>query len=488
MEEENKQTETTGTSHSPADIELENEVAEMPTTSDSPTHMEEECHDAERPSTFQRTKQFIKKYSRLLQLLVFFIKETVDTTLDWLLFNELNTQDEGLVFGAVDSWLLYVLFTFCCIGTVLTLLDISNRVHELRTGSPFLHTYIPEILTALLEDIPQLALGFYILKCRGQMINSLARVKAVFLLVGSALYLLCTSITLVVKLSNNDGIGSFLKFVLFLLCAGITSLSICILWSTSGEIGYAAFDPFDILKNKTKRDIYFSRVGIYINTGGLQIDDLSNRTKWIKFFEINDILGNDDISVQIITDPVHVRLKTMYGRIQKNDTDICYRVNGTFEDEILFTEAADCALSNGTTWYYRFKYIHPSMRHLLGDIQYNVRKTETGSCDNIAGDRIPDLKYFRVLWNQNLIGHLYGPTSHYSLEWNSNSSLWERVYLYQKAYKWYYAWALGDIEYVWRTGSLEHERRNDESKKRPRCVNTNVSPHPNLGITVPCYL
>ena len=170
--------------------------------------MEVESHDAERPTIFQRTKQFIKRHSKLLQLLVFLTKETVDTTLDWLLFNELNTQDEGLVFGSVDKSLLYLLFTFCCIGTVLTILDVSKRVHELRTGSPFMHTGIPEVLTAMLEDLPQLAIGYHILQCRGQTINSVARVKAGFLLFGSVLYFVYTGIAVELN-KNKDEVGFF---------------------------------------------------------------------------------------------------------------------------------------------------------------------------------------------------------------------------------------------------------------------------------------
>ena len=477
MEMVSQRAETSTIPHSPADIELENEVAETP-TSESPRDMEVESHDAERPTAFQRTKQFIQRHSKLLQLLVFFTKETVDTTLDWLLFNELNTQDEGLVFGAVSSWLLCLLFTFCCIGTVLTFLDISNRVHELRTGSPFMHTYIPEILTLMLEDIPQLSIGLYILLCRGQTINSIARVKAGFLLFGSVLYLVYTTLTMTEHMYHEDRLGAGLKYLVLNLCLGTMAISVVILLSTTTS-SFSAFDPFDILKNETKRDQYFSRVAIYVRTDDLQTDDLKNTTNWMKLFEVYDILGNDEISVQIMTDPSHVRVQTFYGPFQKNDTDICYRVNGTFEDEIFFTEASDCSLLNGTTWYYRFKYIQPSMQYLLGDIQYNVRKTATGSCENIAIDYIPDLKYFRAVRNVNLTGPLYGPVpiSRYEWEWDANFSsrkLIQVFYLNKGGYIVYSRGRLSDIKYVW--------------KPPFNCVNVEFSPHLNPDITVPCQL
>ena len=402
----NQQTETTATLHSPTDLDVENDDTETPTT----------CQRIKQSQTFQRIKKFIQTHSKCLQLIFFFTKETVDTTLDWLLFNELNTQDDGLVFGAVDSWLLRLLFTFCCIGTALTVLGISNRVHELRTGSPFMHAYIPEILTALLEDIPQLAIGYHILQCRGQTINSVARAKAGVLLFVSFLYFVYTIITMILHGHYRDNLEYWLKNVLFFTCVVIMTLSSTTLTSITIGRPNPAFDPFDILKNENKSDSYFSRVGIYVNTDDLEIDDLiSKTTNWIKFFEVHDILGNDEITVQVTTDPSHVRLQTVYGPIQDNNMDICYRLNGTFEDEIFFTETTDCALSNGTKWHYRFKYIQPSMRYLLGDIQYNVRKTEIGSCDNIVVERVPDLEYFRERRNQNLTGHLYGPgpLSHY---------------------------------------------------------------------------
>ena len=442
------------TPQSPTDIEMENAVAESPTPQ-SPTDLEVENDESERQSTFEKTKKFIQRHSKLLQLLVFLTKETVDTTLDWLLFNELNTQGEGLIFGAVDKSLLYVLFIFCCIGTMLTFLDISNRVHELRTGNPFINAVIPEFLTVLLEDFPQLSIGYHILLCRGQTINSIARVKAWFLLFGSFLYIFYTYIWYLI-LRKKDILGSWLKGVLLLPCIGIFFLAFFILVYTTGT--GRNFDPFDILKQETERDQYFSRVGIYVNTGDLQTDDLKNTNDWIKIFEIYDILENDEISVQIMTDPSHIWLQTIYDRIQKNNTDICFRVNETFKGQIVFSEASDCVLSNGTTWYYRFKYVPPSMRYLLGDIQYNVRKTEIGSCDNIAVDRVPDLKYFRAGGNETLTGHLYGPDQflHYEWGWGDNYFYWKRnfklVYLYENAYKFYSAEEdLIDIKGGWKS-------------------------------------
>ena len=250
--------------------------------------------------------------------------------------------------------------------------------------------------------------------------------------------------------------------------------------STTSTGRISAFDPFDILKNETKRDVYFSRVGIYVNTGDRQIEDFSNTAHWIKLFEIYDILGNDEITVQITTDPSRVRLQTINGRILENKTDICYRMNGTFKDKIFFSEASDCALSNGTTWNYRFKYIQPSTRYLLGDIQYNVRKVQNGYYDNITVDRVPHLRYFKAKGNQNLTGPLYGPvpSSRYEWEWDASDFEWKWKlvsYLNESVYKVYNAEEdLNDIKDVWKANN--------------RCVNVGVSPHFNPNIIVPCQL
>ena len=324
MEVENKQAETAATPNSPTEIEMENNEAVKPTI----------FQRIKQSQTFQRIKKFIQTHSKLLQLLVFFTKETVDTTLDWLLFNALNAQDEGLVFGAVDSWLLCLLCTFCCIGTVLTILDISNRVYELRTGSPFMHAVIPEFLTVLLEDIPQLSIGLYILRCRGQTINPVAQVKASFLLIGSLLYIALTLYSMS-KLSEvaEDDVGMILKCAVFVLCFVIMLLSIFIIdftgrnqntkrhFSRSYQSTSSAFDPFSILTNEGKRDLYFARVGIYGDAGDLDIpvgysDNTTGSQTWMKFFEIYDIMKHGELAVHITTDPNQIRLHILNSKIR----------------------------------------------------------------------------------------------------------------------------------------------------------------------------
>ena len=489
-----QQAETTATPHSPTYLEVENNDTENPTT----------YQRIKQSQTFQRTKKFIQTHSKLLQLLVFFTKETVDTTLDWLLFNDLNTQDEGLVFGAVDSWLLCLLCTFCCIGTVLTVLDVSNRVHELRTGSPFMNAVIPEVLTILLEDIPQLSIGLYILNCRGQTINPVALVTASFFLIGSLLYMAFTLYS-VTKLLD-DAVGLRLKYAVFILCNVIMILSLYTImftrsnqntkldFSNSSKLSPLAFDPFSILTNEGKRDLYFARVGIYGDTGDFDLlagysgNTTGNKT-WMKFFEIYDIMTNGEVAIHITTDMNQIRVQIVNSDIRGNGSDICYRVNKTVETGLYFTDAADCALSNGATWHYRFKYKPPSMRYLLGDIQYNVRKTQNGSCDDTL-QSVPNLKYFREKGNTNLTGHLYGPISRYERLWDSNSKVWKR-YQYENMFTMYSTGEnLVDMDEVWRTGISEEGWSYDAyAWKRTRCVNTGgVSPHFNPDINVPCYL
>ena len=450
--------------------------------------MEVESHDTERPTAFQRIKQFIQGYSKLLQFLGFFTKETVDTTLDWLLFKELNTQEEGLVFGAVDSWLLGLLCFFCCIGTILTILDLSNRVHELRTGTPFMHTVLPELLTVLLEDIPQLSIGLYLLQCRGQTINPVAHVKAYFLLIGSLFYIAFTLYTAYTRC--DDVVGILLKGAVLCLCIVITSISILIIMSTgsyqntklrvlnSPNASSSAFDPFSILQNEGKRDLYFARVGIYGDTCDLNLPvgysgNTAGSQTWMKFFEIYDIMKHGEITINIITDANQIRVQILNSEIPGNGLDKCYRLNKRVEDDVCFTEASHCVFSNGTKWHYRFKYIQPSMRYLIGDIQYNVRKIQNGSCDDITLQSVPHLKYFRAKWNTNLTGYLYGPISLNNMYiYTTHSTKGDLI----------------EIDEVWRTGISEEGWSYDAyAWKRPRCATGGVTPHFNPDINMPCY-
>ena len=132
-------------------------------------------------------------------------------------------------------------------------------------------------------------------------------------------------------------------------------------------------------------------VGVFVDTRHIPFH--SGNQTWIQLFDLDAILSHRNITSRVITGPNHVWIQTFYGGMQRNDSDICYRRNETYD--MYYTKATNCTLKNGTVFHYLFKYLLPCKRHPFGDIQYNVRETPADSCDNSPLSLVPYLRYFQ---------------------------------------------------------------------------------------------
>ena len=155
---------------------------------------------------------------------------------------------------------------------------------------------------------------------------------------------------------------------------------------------------------------YVSKVGIFCNADDFQfpIDDFRSE-QWIKVGEIDDILSYGEMKTHVSWDRSHLQIRTFY---KGNTMDICYRLNET--GPIYFTKISNCAMKDSKILYIHLKYVAPSARHYAGDIQYNVRKGSTGSCDSISPQRVPTLRYFLPQVSQNGSEHLFNTGSEYT--------------------------------------------------------------------------
>ena len=396
----------------------------------------------------------------------------VDSVCDWLLYYNLSLVEEGLVTGPINSATLQSLLFFCFIGTIVSAVDIANKLYDLWIGHPFVDAGYTEFCVMLFEDIPQLVIGLVVILCAVGTASLLATIKAIFVMIGPVV-----NMTVIVRdkkmqrkvpghktksLLAGRVIGNTVIFVL----AGTTYLYVFINWASGlkfpaadereldnnwSNISYTYnssnqynnqshdftsnqidFDLPDRPEYRDENGKYFSKVGIYLDTDELPFPTKGVRNKeWIKFFDINEIQLHREITTQVMTNWSHIRLQNFY---TGNSSDTCYTsgLNETFYD---FTKTTDCELLDGTKLHYRFKYLQPSARHVMGNIKYNVRKTPVDSCENIALPRIPRLKYFKEdrYYNEDASGHFYG-----------------RLFGNDSAYRFYTEWDLIEIKNVWR--------------------------------------
>ena len=340
-------------------------------------------------------QQSVKRNRKLLICTVFVLKELLDCIFDWLLYEELYSLKEGLVFGAVNFRILQSLLAFCVIGTVIGVFDILNRLQDIRTGSPFIDIDITEVSVMYLEDIPQLVISFIIFLCRGVIVSIYAFIKSLIILI-SSIATLDYSMRKCSK-GNQDFFNCKEKtksFTRLLRYGTAVTFSISLIMSVYGIIKF----PF----SKDHSERYYFKVGIYFDTKDLHFPSYnSENTTWMKLFDINDVFKYGEITTQITADSRDIRIQTSYAGKQKNDTDICFHRNGM--NDVYFNRVAKCTLSNVTTLHYQFIHLPRSKRQPYGDIQYNIQKTSELSCDYIALSHVPRLRYLRLNLSKNVI-------------------------------------------------------------------------------------
>ena len=385
-------------------------------------------------------KQFqrLKKHSKELKCAFSIVKELVDCILDWLLFTQLCLVEEGLVFGPINISILFSVAFFSCIGTVVSAIDIANRLCDYRTGRPFVNIGNTEACVMWLEDIPQLILGIVIAKCNREAFSVITFTKATIIIVWNfyTFHKLIPSTcsecidTLdkwkCITMTDTEGRQCRLErttgcFILIFL--GLTTMAAAIdslvpdldlkhnkkdLRKDEFDSHQSDFDLSDTPMNTGRKEKYFFKVGIYSDVIDHQIQATTvGSMKWMKFFDVNEIITHGEITTRVTTNINYTLIQNFYTRplVHINASYSCYNINRSYSDSMYFTKASFCPSLNGTTFHYQFQYQPPSWRYTLGDIRFNLVKHLEGSCHPVALENVPKVRYFRAKSSQNATGH-----------------------------------------------------------------------------------
>ena len=339
-------------------------------------------------NTQRRILKILKKHQQKIFILFVCLKEVMDCLFDWLLYSQFNALEPGLVYGPIDNLTLQSYFAFCCIGTAVSGIDLLNKVVELCRGKPIINPGYTELCVTILEDIPQLIIGFFIIYCTGESII-LLKLKAYFLSFGLYCAVIVMLSPLVPKYCEEVKYPEQPENLENRKCRGLIVVGLSVLWLSYGVQAFstqsATQDPLD-------------NVGVYGYTDNFKITNgHSENSTWMYFFDVNDIKTHSDITTKVTINLPYLRIQNIYTRYG-NDTDICYR----FEEksEAVRVEPFHCSYLNGTEYYYHFKYLPPSRRYRLGDIQYNTRSASNGDCGSAAFYN-GHLRYFRGYTGQN---------------------------------------------------------------------------------------
>ena len=390
--------------------------------------VEEDNEQAAKTTLWQKIKKNKKK---LFLFLLFLVKESVDCALDWLLYQQLSAIEEGLVYGPVDCRVLQSLLIFSITGTILAAIDLANRVWDICTGHPFVDSFFPEICVMFLEDIPQMLIAYVIIRTRGGEEGVFPLIKAIIIMLGAL------------------GAASFFFILLLETCNGNVVMNLRNVNKKktalrSGGLSIIFSLAYLIVVSSVQSNLkYFSRVGIYCGTSDAQFpfDDIKNIT-WMKLFDVDDI--RSEITAEIRMNMSDLQVNVFCSGCQSNYSSSTKYFKGD----------VDYTLFGRSIFRFQFKYLPPSTRYILGDIHYNIMKTEIDSCDRMSLKRVPPLRFFKanITRNQNV----------------TDNDLVRNIYNVDDD--------LIDIKQVWTTGIFRIP------------YSGNGSPHFNPDIVVPCYL
>ena len=359
----------------------------------------------------QRWKKDKGKKKQIFIFSIIVAKEVFDSAFDWLFFHELSSYDEGLIFGSFAFFLLCIAALLSLIGTVVSGIDIANKFRKLRNGISVAKVSITDLCVMYLEDIPQLCFGLYVALCRKEK-SIWTILKAIILMIASC-FIAKKIYKQIIKIMHKRRTRAIRQLPKkyrkkYFLASGYLVIALLSFFTF-----IHSWENTSLVENGKLHAAlmqYVSKVGIFCNADDFQfpIDNFRSE-QWIKVVQIDDILSYGEMRTDVSWDRSHLQIRTFY---KGNNMDICYWLNET--SRIYFTKTSNCAMKDSTIFYIHLKYVAPSTRHYAGDIQYNVRKGSTGSCDSISPQRVPTLRYFLPKVSQNGSEHLFDTGSEYT--------------------------------------------------------------------------
>ncbi|XP_052819711.1 uncharacterized protein LOC128245551 [Mya arenaria] len=130
--------------------------------------------------------------------------DLIDLVSDWLLFRDVISTEEGLVFGPVEDTLKYLLLAFSIIGTFTYIFEISNYGWEIFRSNPWVDVDLLMAIIIWIEDVPQITINVLIVACREEAISYFQLVKASIIIIGAVIRVLISLIRYCGKTARRD--------------------------------------------------------------------------------------------------------------------------------------------------------------------------------------------------------------------------------------------------------------------------------------------
>ncbi|ESO87192.1 hypothetical protein LOTGIDRAFT_154696 [Lottia gigantea] len=396
------------------------------------------------------------KYKVFFFMFVLF-SNLCDIAVDWLFYVDLKELEKGLVFGPVDSSLLYAVVAFAILSTFLNIIEIS--IKGLQLWNSDFGRGINDMLSLIvifLGEMPLVIMNIITAGCREESLSIFQLAKACVILSGNLIRIVFFFVTnckhCIQKLVNRK-LFCLCLIGLILNCLG--SISIFILTQTrpSSTLLPQLETPTKLFAEIEENQKYFGGVSIYFQHSVFQ-DLAPNRDNFIRLVRIDDIRNKYKKKIFI-----NFQFKDSKQQLQMV---LSRRVElGTWETPERFAlnkTSKIIHVVNGKSQFnsydqsltFAFDFIPPEglflKQYVFGEIEYNVMVADGQSCSRVS---VP-LFYFRSEMSEK---------SHLVTEMN-------------KTPRFYTNGDLTDISKVWKTGWMECDSTGSLNPSLNRTLDT----------------
>jgi hypothetical protein len=397
-----------------------------------------------------------KMWFKVFVFLVVLALDGADLISDWLLFRDVFSTEEGLVYGPPEEALTYALLAFSIVGTFTFIFEVVNLWWEIFRDNPWIDSDLASSITVWVEDVPQIIINVLIVLCREEAISYFQLVKASVLIIGVVIRIIVSLIRYCSKKNLEEAKKhtpesrrhvAYRVIIMFgLMC--ILGGSIAVFMLTQFERhpdGSIQFNlPKTAFEGKFHEEKYFDNVSIYLNHPVLDSSTGNSDVQFIRLISIYDIRNKADKIFKLSYDE---NTKTKFiiwesdssGNLQPKE---CFTINkGTKVLTISPSCSAGFISSLKSEFTFRFHFLQPSIPELIfGDITYNVKVQESGNCHDPISDIVTTPN------QRSGTGSTRSAVIHYYRAHLSSDSHLLTTRLYE------YPSDLTDIAEVWKTG------------------------------------
>lgn len=372
----------------------------------------------------KRFKLHKSTFVKLCLLTALFVLDVADLLADWLLFRDVYTIDEGLVYGPPPESLTYAFLAFSVFGTVTFTFEVINFGKEIFFQKPWMNPDLISAVCVWIEDIPQLVISLQIMVCREEAISYFQLVKAAVIVMGVAVRItLCLILYCNHDTEMKQRTFETCQHVIFrcFIMAGlfvVFSCSLTLFFFTQFEReddGSIQFNlPKSMFEGKYDDERYFQNVSMYMHHPLINFNE-SDRNRddvgWIRLISIYDVREKKEEIFKIDFDEAS-KTKMVIWQTNPNKTLVikeCYTLDRTAK---LVTTESDCTnLIPGpkTSMIFKFVFEEKEIPNLIfGDIKFSCKVEENGVCQTPTITFVTRVsEYSKSTTQQHAIIHYY---------------------------------------------------------------------------------